>query len=1330
MIEKQLERDDNIGNLLDTISRAYDIIRVASHDEIGAELQPRLESQKQVLDALTTLTIHCGNFITKYCQDVSFAARIVKNTLKDDSSRLELYMMSFEQLRKDLDSHAILVTQRVILQTEEEIIQIKRGTDFKIRDMVCANGAGFNTEKMCLLGTRAQLIGEILEWINSTASRSNSLEETGLGSPQPIFWLHGVAGCGKSAVAHTVGQILHRIHKLGSFFCFDVSQQSDHRHTNIFRTIAADLADQYPSFKLALVSALNRDLCGTNDLTKQWNDLLLEPAHEAKESFEGPIVIIIDALDESGDEATRAALLSILVKEAHKLPSNFCFLVTSRTFPDIKEKMDTAEGLISKDIATVEVKQDIAAYFQFHLHELDATYFNQDQISLLVERAGGLFQWAFLAFKFIKASGYGGHTSKQQFEDLARMEPYHNDEEKSLKTLYIKILSQFFGKSGEDAMKRFRLVIGSILAVTKPVTASELAHLLNYYDPAVSYKDTIQPVLKYMGALLSGITADNIPIHPLHTSFREFLTQDKASNQFYIDIKQANCYLAWATLNTLLKELKFNICNLESSYIANTAVEDLQERINNISFALRYSCHNWATHICNSSAHSSSSVLSTYVTEFTNSHLLFWIEVLSLEDKLQIASNELNNILLWLEVSLYIALLTHDTLKFLQVFGTAIKHSTPHLYLSALSFSPELSSFQDKYNKFFHQIPRIINGWEQTWPLNHVIQTSRPVWSLAISPDGKQIVTTSGFSLQLWNGITYELAGQPYDGHTSQIWSVAFSPDGKKIASGSYDTTLCIWDTEKHKIIGQPLKGHTGWVRSVAFAPDGKTIVSGSSDQTISIWDIEQQKNIAQLQDHTGPVTSVAISPDSKKIVSGSSDRNLRIWDAEKHVLIGQPLQGHTKSVQSVAFAPDGKSIVSGASDHKICIWDVEKQELIGQPLQGHTDSVWSVAFSPDGKTIVSGSRDNTVRVWDIEKHKQIGQPLQGHTNWIQDRTICIWDVKRPELMNHSFQSQLKSHTGGVNSVAFSPDGKKIVSGSYDTTLCIWNAEKHELIGQPLQGHTRLIQSVAFASDGKTMASGSDDRKVCIWDVEKQELIGQPLQGHTNLVRSVAFSPDKKTIVSGSWDSTVRIWDVEKHKQIGEPLQGHTHYVLSVAFSPNGKMIVSGSYDRTICIWDVEKQELIGQPLQGHVDKVHSVAFSPDGKTIVSGSWDNTVRVWDVEKHKQIGQPFWGHTDYIRSVAFTPDGKKIISGSKDNTIRIWDANIHDDIRIHQESKIETTSLIPSTAENRLLLWIPHSYRKGLIWTGGLGTFGVPNVELDLSDFTHGKEWTKCYKGNS
>uniref|UniRef100_A0A0C1RPE7 Uncharacterized protein n=1 Tax=Tolypothrix bouteillei VB521301 TaxID=1479485 RepID=A0A0C1RPE7_9CYAN len=240
-------------------------------------------------------------------------------------------------------------------------------------------------------------------------------------------------------------------------------------------------------------------------------------------------------------------------------------------------------------------------------------------------------------------------------------------------------------------------------------------------------------------------------------------------------------------------------------------------------------------------------------------------------------------------------------------------------------------------------------------------------------------------------------------------------------------------------------------------------------------------------------------------------------------------------------------------------------------------------------------------------------------------------------------------HEGFVNSVAFSPDGQYIVSGSDDNTLRLWDIHGN-LQGQPFWGHESPVTSVAFSMDGQYIVSGSRDNTLRLWDIYGNPQ-GQPFWGHGNWVTSVAFSPDGQYIVSGSRDNTLRLWDIYGNPQ-GQPFYGHEDSVYAVAFGSNGQYIVSGSRDKTLRLWDIHGN-LQGQPFQGHEDSVYAVAFSPSGQYIISGSSDDTLRLWNTQGNPQ-GQPFQGHENSVCSVAFSPDGQFIISGSVDNTLRLWD----------------------------------------------------------------------------
>ncbi|KIJ47890.1 hypothetical protein M422DRAFT_205787, partial [Sphaerobolus stellatus SS14] len=248
---------------------------------------------------------------------------------------------------------------------------------------------------------------------------------------------------------------------------------------------------------------------------------------------------------------------------------------------------------------------------------------------------------------------------------------------------------------------------------------------------------------------------------------------------------------------------------------------------------------------------------------------------------------------------------------------------------------------------------------------------------------------------------------------------------------------------------------------------------------------------------------------------------------------------------------------------------------------------------------------------------------------------------------------RFKAHTSDVSSVAFSPDGQYIVSGSHDKTVRLWNIQTGEAVGMPFEAHTEWVTSVAFSPDGKYVVSGSYDKTMRLWGVPSGDHIGKPFQGHTAHVHAVAFSPEGLYLVSGDSDGTIHLRSVQTSEVI-KSFGGQTWGVNSLVFSPDGCLIVSGSKD--IRIWSVQTGEITqGQRKshKGHTGNVSSVVFSPDGQYIASGSADTTIQVWSLITWKAVGRPLEGHAGCVKAVTFSPDGQYIASGSNDMTVRLW-----------------------------------------------------------------------------
>lgn len=317
-----------------------------------------------------------------------------------------------------------------------------------------------------------------------------------------------------------------------------------------------------------------------------------------------------------------------------------------------------------------------------------------------------------------------------------------------------------------------------------------------------------------------------------------------------------------------------------------------------------------------------------------------------------------------------------------------------------------------------------------------------------------------------------------------------------------------------------------------------------------------------------------------------------------------------------------------------------------------------SVAASVDFVTSFAYGQEQNTAPTVVEKRSKPELVIQtGHASLVNsiafspdgklmasgsgDDTVRLWDVGTG-LQIKSFSG----HTGYIMSVVFSPDGKILASGGFDMTIRLWDVQSGKLLNT-LEGHTGQIFSIAFSPDGKTLASGSGDNTAKLWNLETKE--NKTLKGHTDYAFSVAFSPDGNMLATGSPDKTVKLWETATGKLI-KTLEGHTDEVLSVAFSPDGKTLASGGKDSTIKIWDLKTGKY--KSIEGQNSLLYSVVFSPDGKMLAIGGGDNVIKLWNIEQNAQV-KTLAGHTSYVRSVAFSPDGEMLVSAGSDRTIKLW-----------------------------------------------------------------------------
>jgi WD40 repeat protein len=530
--------------------------------------------------------------------------------------------------------------------------------------------------------------------------------------------------------------------------------------------------------------------------------------------------------------------------------------------------------------------------------------------------------------------------------------------------------------------------------------------------------------------------------------------------------------------------------------------------------------------------------------------------------------------------------------------------------------------------------------------------------------------------------------------------AVSMSSDGRWLAyysKGNGRTQIRVFDATSGKQTAV-CEGHLDEVWGLSFSPDGSRLASAGDDQTARLWDPATGALLVTCRGHTNRLLDVEFSPDGMHIVTAGSDGTVRQWDAATGREIEAPYDRHTGEVAAAVYSPDGQWVASGGTDRTVRVWRAAGRDDVAI-LHGHTEAVIRVAFRPGGRRLASASlrrdtvhgwaRDDTVRVWEVDPGATL-PVLRSHTRKVYpvafspdglriasgsyDQSVRLWDAATGE------PCATLSHPGYVLSLVFSPDGQGLVTGSLgDDRLRIWDVATAR-VRKEIQGPGQGFRFLTVSPDGKKVAATADPVQMCVCDLTSGERLFAT-QG-----RPLAYSPDGRwlAIVRAADEKTVVLLDARTHEAVAG-FHGHDQDVQSATFSPDSRLLATCSLDRTVRLWEIDPLPPASSPgegreasvtkcrvLRGHTDHVFAAAFHPGGTRLATAGRDRAVWLWDLVRGEEVAR-LQGHTSWVWSLAFSPDGKTLVSGSGDGTVRLWDT---EPLRLRYQTRRALEALRP------------------------------------------------------
>ncbi len=531
-----------------------------------------------------------------------------------------------------------------------------------------------------------------------------------------------------------------------------------------------------------------------------------------------------------------------------------------------------------------------------------------------------------------------------------------------------------------------------------------------------------------------------------------------------------------------------------------------------------------------------------------------------------------------------------------------------------------------------------------------------PVLSVAFSPDGRYLASACAFPLRpdsrtltVWEIATGRqvFTSPPF---VRGVYAVAFSPDGQYLATagaeqrGQPEGWVRVWEFPSGKMV-HARKSRAINVYGLAYSPDGRRLAAADG---AAAWLWDPAADQVTVVDSFRNLRRVAFSPDGQRLVVGGFEGTAKVWDLTPEPAAVVGLFAHGSPITNVTFRPSGQQVASSATDGSLTIWEART----GNPrvrLRGHDGVIQGLTFSPDGRHLASSGEDGTVKVWDLSAE------MAGSVH--------------------------EAHTTDITGLAYSPDGRQLaLAGGYnrrspkfgDKTLRLWDVAQ-DRVAKELREHGHWLTKVAFSPDGRRLLSGSEDATAILWDVATSQRLFT-LQGHSDKVHDVAFRPGRAQVVTAGADKRVRFWDAETGTPLPLSLE-HADAVTAVAFVPDGRRLVSGCADGSLTLWDAETGTPLPLSLK-HASPVTAVAVSRDGKTLASAADDGTVKLWDAATGAERATDR-GHTRRVTGLAFSAQGSRLVSVSLDSTARIWDVTTGREVlALRREQPITSMAFSP------------------------------------------------------